>query len=134
MLPLLFEQFLFQLHNTGKGRVNGNGIEVDSGNRLGSGGRQKFRQPKNQQFTTVAPVAPLVSYGPSTPEYYSDNSNPGYNDYDDGYNYPVPSNPLPLPVPTTTTQAPPSYNPSTSGKLCNAHWYNFVSQKDAHWI
>ena len=97
---------------TGKGRVNGNGLEVDIGH------RQKLRQPKNQQFTTATPVAaPLPSYGPSTPEYYSDNSDPGYNDYDDGYNYPVPSNPLPLPLPTTTTQAPPSYNPSTSGNM-----------------
>ena len=72
----------------------------------------RFRQPKAQQFSTTT-AAPLSAYnGPSTPGYFDDAA-AGYNDYDDGYNYPVPSNPLPLP--TSTTQPPPSYNPSTSG-------------------
>ena len=102
---------------TGNGRVNSNGIEVGDFRRPGLGGGQRFRQPK--QFSTTTPAAPLPSYGASTPDYYDDGA--GYNDYDDGYNYPVPSSPLPLPVPTSTTPAPPSYNPSTSGNLALYH-------------
>ena len=102
---------------TGSGRVNGNGLEVSRPK------GQRFRQPKNQQFSTT--IGPLPSYGSSTTEYFDDNVGAGgYDDYNDdaGYSYPVPSHPLPIQLPTSTTPAPvptspPSYNPSTSGMV-----------------
>lgn len=88
---------------TGRGQVNNKGLEVAGG--LG----HRLRQPKAQQFPSTTA---LPSYG----------STEGYDDYDQGYNYPVPASPLPLaPVPTTTTAAPPSYNPSTPGMVHPLH-------------
>ena len=78
---------------TGAGRVNDNGLEVASPAPHSSGsfgrGGQRLRKPKAETFSSTA--AP--SYSPSP--------------LADGYNYPVPANPLSSPA--------PSYNPSTSG-------------------
>ena len=88
---------------TGRGQVNNKGLEVAGG--LG----HRLRQPKAQQFPSTTA---LPSYG----------STEGSDDYDQGYNYPVPASSLPLaPVPTTTTAAPPSYNPSTPGMVHPLH-------------
>ena len=78
---------------TGAGRVNDNGLEVASPAPHSSGsfgrGGQRLRKPKAETFSSTA--APSYSPGPLA----------------DGYNYPVPANPLSSPA--------PSYNPSTSG-------------------
>lgn len=138
---------------TGKGHDNGNGIEVGGPLGAGSDFRNTFRKPKAQQFPTTAipsyspsstlqpvysPSTPVTTARPTTtyeqPAYGESASND--NQADNGYNYPVPLNPLAFPSTTlkpfkptstsrpaykrpTTTQA--SYNPSTT-----AH-SNFIS-------
>merc|ERR1712106_1117025 len=138
---------------TGKGHDNGNGLEVAGPLGAGSDFRNTFRKPKAQQFPATAipsyspssplrpvysPSTPATAVGPTTtyeqPSYGESASND--KQADNGYNYPVPLNPLVFPSTTlkpykptstsrpaykrpTTTQA--SYNPSTT-----AH-SNFIS-------
>jgi len=141
---------------TGKGHDNGKGIEVAGPLGAGSNFRNTFRKPKAQQFSTTAspsysPSSTLQPlYSPSTTlrpvttaSTTASYSQPSYGgsassdtESDNGYNYPVPPNPLEFPSTTlkpykptttsrpaykrpTTTQA--SYNPSTT-----AH-SNFIS-------
>ena len=81
---------------TGAGRVNDNGLEVASPAPHSSGsfgrGGQRLRKPKAETFSSTA--AP--SYSPSSASPVAD-----------GYNYPVPANPLSSPAPLN--------NPSTPG-------------------
>ena len=90
---------------TGAGRVNDNGLEVASPHSSGTFGRggQRLRKPKAETFSgTAAPT-----YSPSTGSPVS---------VADGYNYPVPANPLSSPA--------PPYNPSTSGIVPPPHHHH----------
>jgi len=133
---------------TGKGHDNGNGIEVAGPLGAGSNFRNTFRKPKAKQFSTTAipayspsstlrpdysPSTPITTAGPTKPTYQQPASSG--TQADNGYNYPVPLNPLEFPSTTLKPYKPsstsrPAYRPTTSQTSYNpstTEHSNFIS-------